>query len=166
MKLIIEIDDKDYELAKADKVSCGYQCRHIMVAVKNGTPYNPSGDAISREALKDEVIKHAEYYADRTKEDRYNVGYTECACEILDFIDNAQAVEPKRPQCNQITWEQGYEAGLAQGKHDRPQGEWLEYNATGKKQYMCSVCSMKEKNPKIARYCYWCGAKMKGGDNE
>ena len=50
-----------------------------------------------------------------------------------------------------------------QGKQDRPQGAWIEYNATGKKQYMCSECGMKEKNPKIARYCYWCGAKMKGG---
>lgn len=55
---------------------------------------NPTGDCISREVLKDEVRKHAEYYADRTREDRYNVGYTECACEVLDFIDNAQAVEP------------------------------------------------------------------------
>lgn len=48
-------------------------------------------------------------------------------------------------------------------KEPRPQGKWIEYNATGKKQYMCSECCMKEKNPKIARYCYWCGAKMKGG---
>lgn len=55
-----------------------------------------------------------------------------------------------------------YQLANAQTVEARPQGEWLEYNATGKKQYMCSECSMKEKNPKIARYCYWCGAKMKG----
>ncbi len=53
-----------------------------------------------------------------------------------------------------------------QVKHDRQKGEWLEYNATGKKQYMCSECGMEEKNPKIARYCYWCGAKMKGEAEE
>lgn len=45
------------------------------------------------------------------------------------------------------------------------QGEWLEYYGNGELEYMCSECSAKETNPKIARYCYFCGAKMnkKGG---
>lgn len=41
-------------------------------------------------------------------------------------------------------------------------GKWIEYNATGKKQWMCSECCAEEKNPKVARFCYWCGADMRG----
>lgn len=45
---------------------------------------------------------------------------------------------------------------------ERKKGKWIEYNATGKKQWMCSECCAKEKNPKVARFCYWCGADMRG----
>jgi hypothetical protein len=48
---------------------------------------------------------------------------------------------------------------------ERKKGKWIEYNATGKKQWMCSECCAEEKNPKVARFCYWCGADMRG-DNE
>ena len=100
------------------------------------------GDLISREALKAEVRKHAEYYADRTKEDRYNVGYTECACEILDFIDNAETVESK-------------------------QGEWIIVGRLMKNGKPLAVrCSECNKSPKYAvtsDFCPNCGAEMKGG---
>lgn len=39
-------------------------------------------------------------------------------------------------------------------------GRWIKYTGMGKEQWMCSECSAEEKNPKIARYCYYCGAKM------
>lgn len=39
-------------------------------------------------------------------------------------------------------------------------GRWIKYTGMGKEQWMCSECSAEEKNPKIARYCYHCGAKM------
>ena len=39
-------------------------------------------------------------------------------------------------------------------------GRWVKYTGMGKEQWMCSECSAEEKNPKIARYCYHCGAKM------
>ena len=41
-------------------------------------------------------------------------------------------------------------------------GKWIKYTGMGKVQWMCSECSAEEKNPKIARYCYYCGAKMDG----
>ena len=41
-------------------------------------------------------------------------------------------------------------------------GRWVKYTGMGKEQWMCSECSAEEKNPKIARYCYYCGAKMDG----
>ena len=47
---------------------------------------------------------------------------------------------------------------------ERPQGEWILYTGNGKKEYQCSICSIKETNPKLARFCYWCGAKMQGGE--
>ena len=45
-------------------------------------------------------------------------------------------------------------------------GRWVKYTGMGKEQWMCSECSAEEKNPKIARYCYYCGAKMDGERKE
>lgn len=39
-------------------------------------------------------------------------------------------------------------------------GKWIVYTGRGKRQYMCSECSAEEKNPKVAHYCYNCGADM------
>ena len=39
-------------------------------------------------------------------------------------------------------------------------GRWIKYTGMGKMQWMCSECSAEEKNPKVANYCYHCGAKM------
>ena len=39
-------------------------------------------------------------------------------------------------------------------------GRWIKYTGMGKVQWMCSECSAEEKNPKVANYCYHCGAKM------
>ena len=39
-------------------------------------------------------------------------------------------------------------------------GKWIKYTGMGKMQWMCSECSAEEKNPKVANYCYHCGAKM------
>ena len=41
-------------------------------------------------------------------------------------------------------------------------GRWIKYTGMGKVQWMCSECSAEEKNPKVANYCYHCGAKMDG----
>ena len=129
MKLIIEIDDKVFEEIKKSN-TIKEHLNKVDWSIRNGTPYNPSGDLISREALKTEL---------NSRPFPQDYSTTLLLGAFNELIDNSQAVE------------------------ERPQGEWIEYNATGKKQYMCSKCSMKEKNPKIARYCYWCGAKMKGG---
>lgn len=45
-------------------------------------------------------------------------------------------------------------------------GEWIKYTGMGKVQWMCSKCSAEEKNPKVANYCYHCGAKMDGKRRE
>lgn len=159
IKLVVEVDEYCRDaIIRHRNGTYGAQLPYYIIssafeAIANGTPYNPSGDLISREAVKANMKKADE------QSDTFEM--------LVEFYEQIIDHAPTVPLPNeQIAWEQGYEAGLAQGKQDRPQGEWLEYNATGKKQYMCSKCSMKEKNPKIARYCYWCGAKMKGGAEE
>jgi phage pi2 protein 07 len=86
VKVLIELDEGEYEHLKNGCFDY-WSAEAVHNAIANGTVI--TDDAISRESMKDEVRKHAEYYADRTEEDRYNVGYTECACEVLDFVDNA-----------------------------------------------------------------------------
>lgn len=67
----------------------------------------------------------------------------DCKQKAIDLLQNAPTIEPERKK-----------------------GKWIEYNATGKKQWMCSECCAEEKNPKVARFCYWCGADMRGERNE
>lgn len=80
----------------------------------------PQGDLISREALKEklsgkEYITYTHEYGDAIPVEW-----------VMGAIDNAPTVEPEKPPCNQIAWEQGYEAGVTQGKSERPQGEYVD----------------------------------------
>ena len=124
-----------------------------------------NNDLISREALKDEVRKHAEYYADRTEEDRYNVGYTECACEILDFIDNAPTVAYPFEKFRTML------CGTCQAymriEPERPQGEWIIiHTATGKTKCKCNQCQHFIEIGNDKNFCPNCGADMRGQDHE
>lgn len=131
MKLIIEVDEKRFEEIK-QIANAQFELKNKTEAqiIAHGTPYNPTGDCISREALKEKL-----------KERYYNDGLNiVTAIELIDnappvpqvtvFTENAdekavadmkaelQSVIGARPN-EQIAWEQGYEAGLAQGKHDK-----------------------------------------------
>ena len=45
MKRIIEIEENDYELSKADKIpSMGFECRRILIAVRDSKPYEEPRD--------------------------------------------------------------------------------------------------------------------------
>lgn len=70
------------------------------------------GDLISRKTLKEVFIN------------RLDEGFFFYS-EVIELIDNAPTVEPEKPPCNQIAWEQGYEAGVTQGKSERPKGVWI-----------------------------------------
>lgn len=120
--------------------------RSLDVAIK--ALERPSGDCISREALKDEVRKHAEYYADRTEEDRYNVGYTECACEVLDFIDNAPTVEIYTKDDMAGAYNEGYICGNKEAGKARPKGKWI---ITREEQGPCGIIYKTRK----CNQCYW-----------
>lgn len=43
-------------------------------------------------------------------------------------------------------------------------GRWIKYTGMGKVQWMCSECGAEEKNPKVANWCYHCGARMDADD--
>ena len=75
MKRIIEIPDKVVEA-----IQNGEDYRYdIHTAIAQSTPYNPSGDCISRSALKEAIDKDAEDI---------------CGIEdVIDYIDTAPTVE-------------------------------------------------------------------------
>ena len=46
---------------------------------------------------------------------------------------------------------------------DRPQGHYIK----GKNgEYYCSNCKRIDDKYSVARFCWWCGARMKGADDE
>lgn len=137
--------------------------RSLDVAIK--ALERPTGDCISREVINSEIeIRYCSKHCALP----FGEPYCPDSCPAR-FLKNIVKECPSVPQVTVFTEStdekaiEDMKAELQSVIESRPQGEWIEYNATGKKQYMCSKCSMKEKNPKIARYCYWCGAKMKGG---
>ena len=123
MEVVIKIPDELY-MCVVEHVKDHYiGSDDVWIAVANGTPYNPTGDCISREALKEQInatdFDCGDFY-DNTEIIRERV------CEK---IDSAQAIPLPSEQ---IAWEQGYEAGLAQGKHDRPTGDCISREALRK----------------------------------
>ena len=61
----------------------------------NGTPYNPTGDAISREDLRKQVVNARSWYTPICSGGtEYGEGAIGVADEIIELIDNAPSVEP------------------------------------------------------------------------
>lgn len=75
MKLIIDVPEEEY---KAIKDYPNVYNSELHKAIANGTPYNPSGDLISREALLDQI--------DTTDWDN-----------VRTLVEDAQTVEPICP---------------------------------------------------------------------
>lgn len=67
MKLIIDIPEEQYnDIVKYLTDNDGnyaYSDFNLRGIIRNGTPYNPTGDAISREALKKELDEQNEQIA-------------------------------------------------------------------------------------------------------
>ena len=109
------------------------------------SPYNSSGDCISREALK-EAIEQGE----GIPWDRYG---KDALCVRKKYIDNAPTVD---------LWQMRQEATenalkKAEVLYNRPQGEWEKDNIG----IYCSVCKchIDVESP----FCPLCGADMRGG---
>ena len=167
MKLIIEIDGDEYRLRK-EMAKDGFDSS-VNQMIVNGIPYNPSGDAISREGLKSELNRLG-----WTKENGFKNRYV-----LDDIIDNASSVPLP-------DFKAGYKQAIIDGKanYSRPKGEWkyAEYPNLNKEVYYCSNCDIafpieyvlaESINPTIkeltvfekdSRYnfCPCCGADMRG----
>lgn len=151
MKRIIEIPDK---IVKA--IQNGEDYRYdIHTAIAQSIPYNPSGDCISREALRKEVTE---------KVTHTTVDGHLAKNKAIQLIDNAQAVE--------YTFEEAFQKTVCENRlycPARPKGEWINHrNDYGHNIADCSLCGKTmqwhdEDGDGVPRYCWYCGAEMKGG---
>ena len=91
MKLIIDIDEEQYEFIK-EYVKDHDLFEEVYQNIADGTPVNTDGDTISRSALKEEVKKLNEMLPNLTDEkDKQSVRF---AINILqNLINNLPAVE-------------------------------------------------------------------------
>ena len=157
MKLIIDVEKDYYEMLKYN-VEHGQEYKPFEI-IANGTPYEPKGDLISREALK----KYARIVNDK------DLGRLHVV-DVSD-IDNAPIVEDWKLEHK--AYNEGFKDGVDQGikLSERPQGEWIkEDNGKTTDVYRCSICGrsiMLCKNADLSKYpfCH-CGADMKGGAEE
>ena len=148
MKRIVEIPDKVVEA-----IQNGEDYRYdIHTAIAQSTPYNPSGDCISREALKEHKV-----YSEERHE--YVVP--------VYIIDNAQPIDLDK-QTYKDAYDQGYADGWKEryGEPDgRLKGEWIDYSETGG--YVecpfCGSATTCESNKEELHFCFNCGAQMGGG---
>ena len=115
----------------------------------------PKGDLISREDLKEEIVKLCERI-------NANDGITVPTLAFTRIIDNAPTVEPEKAKEGEIVkaYTKGFDDGI---EIARQKGEWICKDKVDGHMfgYSCSNC----RNPEwqITRFCPNCGALMKGG---
>lgn len=169
MQIIIDIPDGDYKFIKdLQFYNSGRRCgrtieQNVILGIRNGIPYEPKRDLISREALKKELNS-------RVFQDDYAT--TLLLSSFSDIIDNA-------PSIPLPDFKEGYKQAIIDGKTNfsRPQGEWIpitRHNLFGEDVncYKCSICEKShiplmmtlifEKIP----FCPNCGADMRKGGTE
>ena len=111
MKLIIDIPNYKLDEVQNGSIASG----EILKAVRNGTPYNPTGDLISREALIKWIDDSVSQYGNTYSTDMLNMWGL-----FKDYlINNASTVCGNNPK-----W---CESCVSKGKcaSTRPQDEWL-----------------------------------------
>lgn len=86
MKLVVDIPDDVYDDIQHNK---GEYISTLNWAVRNGMPYNPSGDTISREALKKDI---SEKLCDKFDKWNKTITVSEFEAVAVDAIDNAPTV--------------------------------------------------------------------------
>lgn len=190
-KYIIELDD---DIAKGirGENECEVEPREIVRsfqatiadAIANGTPYNPTGDLISREALEKSMRKSIN---ERYKHWDKPITVADIATLIFDEIDNAQAISlPNEQIISDIPKDYLYDTETAEfyvyrnkytGKEihivknppayildKRSKGEWTTDEAG---YFYCDKCKQHPYNQyAMTNFCPNCGADMQKGGAE
>lgn len=166
MKLIVDIPEEQYnDIVKYLTDNDGnyaYSDFNLREIIRNGTPYNPSGDCISREALKEQVKNEVCEVCFTSPEER------QCSpncklCTYKELIDNA----PPVVDCKNCD---GYEAGYSAGMRDteRTQGEWIIIKSPLSNETIvkCDKCGDEFIGNDVEDYnfCPNCGADMRDRD--
>ena len=174
-EIIIEIPDKMYEDAKSGKdIGESY---FITQTIKNGKPYDASGDLISRSALKKRICCDEAIFYDETWEELYDA--------VIKAIDEAQTIKfPEMITINSLTEQEKqkligmiHKTRLQKVNYEctveKPKGRWVEQEGyDGDSYYECSVCkdafTLINGTPEDNNYnfCPNCGADLRGDENE
>ena len=169
MKLIVDIPDEMVEAVKINQY-CGTKGR-LEDIIANGTPYNPSGDLISRsDALKAVDTRHEELLHDTEYRRKH------CQIDLLGIKKHILAI----PTVEAYSFEQVQELvklnqQFAQEIENlkRPKSEWKETthlwetNLSGGMgydwgyYYACPICSLEVSEK--TDFCPQCGADMRDG---
>lgn len=156
MELIIKISDELFNIFKKHGIDAfnyfnEYDKDQIAIAIAHSIHYNPTGDCISREALKEKIDKKALDLAN---------GGMIFVKSINHIIDNA-------PPVPLPDFKAGYKQAILDGKTNfsRPQGEWIFKTKSTFPQYQpdefeCSSC--KQVSTQKYNFCPYCGADMRG----
>ena len=149
MKLLIDIPEE-----VVTKIQNGEDYRYdLHTTIAQGIPYESNGDLISRETLKQMLPAPIE--------DEYK--------RVHQIIDNIPSVEAIPNEEGYEMYGKGYLQGYERGKSERPKGKRVNHrNDNGHNIADCSLCGKAtqwhdEDEDGVPRYCWYCGALMKGG---
>lgn len=107
----------------------------------------------------DEAIKHCEEKAEELNKEVLKQANLCNAKEVADCQECAKEHEQL------AEWLKDYKRLL---EEQRPQGEWIKkVDEAGFISHICSECGaeIEVEDPKDDKFCFNCGAKMKGGEN-
>ena len=158
MKLIIDIPEMAYEAYKEwhkNKVATVEQS-----IIANGKLYEEKSQSaiISRKGLQEDLRR---FFPTEVLE---GIEPKTLFAQIMHDIDNAPTVKinDKSLEIAQKSIELGLRVGKAEGKAERPQGEWQK---VGKYACECSICGESVCGD-FMNFCPNCGADMRKGGAE
>lgn len=157
MKLIIDIDDNDYEYIKdlrsliiGSRDNCKTIQYNVINAIKNGKPISNTGDLISRSDLNQTINKVVDEEIGIDEKWAKGLKYS------LKIIDKAPRVD-----------------AIVNTIEVRTQADWVENHCDYGVYYLCSNCHKMPPNYECdykegaikTNFCPNCGADMRGDSN-
>ena len=179
MKLLIDTDDKDYELLKKTAIEIDWDIAwhgkekdremifalfNLVKALKNGIPYKerPQGDLISRETLLKRIDEERKYLLARGQTGAEHI----LVHNFRNLVEDAQAEELEEiiSKFRNTAYRNGYITGL----NKRPQNDWGKWVIS---EICCPNCfnylDMDYYSKEELNKCPICGEDMwEGGTKE